>query len=177
MTSNPANPVSREYELRIVDELSTNYDFDGIVFDRMRYASLQSDFSELSRLKFEEYLGQKTNRWPGDVYTFDPTPGRGMILGPYYKQWLEWRARNIRTWLEDANKIVRTKRPNAKIGVYVGSWYNTYYTVGVNWWMTPNVAMRINWERFTYDDDVLVGANNNNKRYEDCLYIRWQIDF
>lgn len=130
---NPANPTSREYELRIVDELVSNYDLDGIVFDRMRYASLQSDFSELSRQKFEEYLGQKLNRFPGDIYAFDPAPGRPLIWGPYFKQWLEWRARNIRTWLQEATNLIHTKRPKAKVGVYVGSWYNTYYTVGVNW--------------------------------------------
>jgi hypothetical protein len=130
---NPANPTSREYELKIVEELASNYDFDGIVFDRMRYASLQSDFSELSRQKFEEYLGQKLDRFPADIYSFDPSPGRPLIWGPYFKMWLEWRARNIRTWLEEASKTVRARRPKAKIGVYVGSWYNTYYTVGVNW--------------------------------------------
>lgn len=147
---NPANPVSREYMLKIVDELVSQYDIDGIVFDRMRYASLQSDFSDLSREKFEEYLGQKLNRFPADIYSFDPTPGKGVIWGAYYKQWLEWRARNIRTWLEEAKKIVNAKRPKAKIGVYVGSWYNTYYTVGVNWgsdeyapgldWMSTNYS-------------------------------------
>jgi uncharacterized lipoprotein YddW (UPF0748 family) len=144
---NPANPAVREYELRIVDEIVSNYDVDGIVFDRMRFPSLQGDFSDLSRQQFEEFLGQKLNRFPADVYSFDPTPGRGIIWGPYFKQWLEWRARVIRTWLEDASKLVRTKRPGSRIGVYVGSWYPTYYTVGVNWgseefapgyeWMSP----------------------------------------
>jgi len=144
---NPANPVSREYLLRVVDEIATNYDIDGIVFDRMRYASLHSDFSEYSRQKFQDYLGQKLNRFPADVYSFDPTPGKPLVWGAYFKQWLEWRARNIRTWLEAANKIVREKRPAAKVGVYVGSWYTSYYTVGVNWgseefapgydWMSP----------------------------------------
>jgi len=144
---NPANPTSRDYLLKIVDELVSNYDFEGIVFDRMRYASLQSDFSELSRQKFEEFLGQKLNRFPADVYSFDASPGKGLVWGPYFRQWLEWRARTIRSWLEAASRIVRAKRPQAKIGVYVGSWYNTYYTVGVNWgaedffpgldWMSP----------------------------------------
>jgi uncharacterized lipoprotein YddW (UPF0748 family) len=141
---NPANPTSRDYELRIVDELVTNYDFDGIVFDRMRYAGLQSDFSELSRQKFEEYVGTKLNRWPGDVMAYDAAPGRPLIQGPYFKQWLEWRARNIRTWLQEASKIIHTKRPGAKIGVYVGSWYNTYYTVGVNW-ASEEYAPNLDW--------------------------------
>jgi len=144
---NPNNPAVRDYELRIVDEIAANYEIDGIVFDRMRYPSLQGDFSELTRQKFEEHLGQPLNRFPSDIYSFDPTPNRPIVWGPYFKQWLEFRAQTIRTWLEEANKIVRAKRPNAKIGVYVGSWYQSYYTVGVNWgsddfapgyeWMTP----------------------------------------
>jgi uncharacterized lipoprotein YddW (UPF0748 family) len=144
---NPADPGMREYELKIVDELCTNYDFDGIVFDRMRYASLQSDFSDFSRQEFEKYIGKRLERFPADIYTFEATPNRPLVWGPYFKQWLEWRAKNIRTWLEAANKIVRAKRPQAKIGVYVGSWYPSYYTVGVNWgseefnpgydWMSP----------------------------------------
>jgi uncharacterized lipoprotein YddW (UPF0748 family) len=144
---NPANPAVRAYELQIVDEIVSGYEIDGIVFDRMRFPSLQGDFGDLSRQQFEEFLGQKVNRFPADVYSFDPTPGRGIVWGPYFKQWLEWRARVIRSWLEDASKLVRTKRPGARIGVYVGSWYPTYYTVGVNWgseefapgyeWMSP----------------------------------------
>lgn len=153
---NPANPVSREYELRVVDEIVTNYDVDGIVFDRMRHASLQSDFSELSRQKFEEYLGQRLNRFPGDIYSFDPAPGRPLLWGPYFKQWLEWRARNIRTWLEQASNLVRTKRPNAKIGVYVGSWYNTYYTVGVNWG-SEEFAPGLEWMSPTYNKTGYAG--------------------
>lgn len=144
---NPANPAVRDYQLKIVDELVTGYDLDGIVFDRMRYPSIQGDFSELSRQKFEEFLGQKLNRYPADIYSFDPLPGRPLVWGPYFKQWLEWRAKNIRTWLEEAVKIVRSKRPVMKVGAYVGSWYSTYYTVGANWgsedyqpgydWMSP----------------------------------------
>lgn len=53
----------------------------------------------------------------------------------------------------------------------------TEYTIGVNWWMTPNVALRINWERLIYDVDVPTGTNGALQRYEDGLYIRWQIDF
>jgi uncharacterized lipoprotein YddW (UPF0748 family) len=145
--ANPALPAVRDYELKIVEEIASNYEIDGIVFDRMRYPSIHGDFSDFSRQKFEEFLGQKLNRFPDDIYAFDPTPNHEIIWGPYFRQWLEWRARTIRTWLEDAVKIVRQKRPAAKVGAYVGSWYTTYYSVGVNWgseefapsydWMSP----------------------------------------
>ncbi len=145
---NPADPTARDYLWKIVDEIAA-YPVDGIVFDRMRYASLHSDFSDLSRQKFEEYLGQRLNRWPQDIYSFDPTPGRGIAWGPYFKQWLEWRARNIRTWAEEACRRFREKRPGGKCAVYVGSWYPTYYTVGVNWG-SEEFAPGYDWMSFTY---------------------------
>ena len=53
----------------------------------------------------------------------------------------------------------------------------TEYTIGVNWWMAPNVVVRITYERLVYDLDVPVGKNGAFKRFEDEIYIRWQIDF
>ncbi len=144
---NPADPTWRESQWRVAEEIAGKYPVDGIVFDRMRYAGIQSDFGPLTRQKFEEHVGGRLNRFPGDVYSIDPTPNRPILPGAYYKQWLEWRARNIRTWLEDAARRVRARRPGTEIAAYVGSWYPTYYQVGVNWaseayrpefeWATP----------------------------------------
>jgi uncharacterized lipoprotein YddW (UPF0748 family) len=147
---NPANPEVRAYELSLVNEIVANYDVDGITFDRMRYASLATDFSDLSRRQFEAWLGKSLDRFPADVFQWDPSPARPPIPGRYYREWLEWRARNIRDWLREATAIVRYRRPNARCGAYVGSWYRGYYGVGVNWgaedyapaplydWMTPS---------------------------------------
>lgn len=157
---NPANPESRAYMIRIVEELCDNYPLDGIVFDRMRYSSLRTDFSPLSREKFEAWLGKKVENFPTDIYTYDPIPGRPIIPGPYYKDWLEWRARNINDWLAEARQAVQRKKPGLGLGVYVGSWYPSYYSVGVNWgsddyfagydWMKPSYpstgyAGKLNW--------------------------------
>lgn len=154
--ANPSHPEVRAHELKIVDEIATNYDIDGIVFDRMRYPSLYADFSPLSRQQFEAYLGKKLEHFPGDIYTHDPVPRGTVIQGPYFKQWLEWRAETIRTWLEQASQIIRTKRPNAKIGVYVGSWYGTYYTVGVNW-ACPDFAPGYSWMSDRYGQTAYAG--------------------
>src|SRR5262249_40220274 len=43
------------------------------------------------------------------------------------------RAQTLKDWLREATAIVRFRRPNARCGVYVGSWYSTYFGVGVNW--------------------------------------------
>ena len=157
---NPANPESRAYMLKVVAELANNYALDGLVFDRMRYSSLRTDFSPLSRQLFEAWLGKPVERFPQDIYAYDPTPGRPLIQGPYYKQWLEWRAKTIHDWLEEARQTAVRARPGMGLGVYVGSWYPRYFGVGVNWasddypvtydWMTPaysatGYARKLNW--------------------------------
>jgi uncharacterized lipoprotein YddW (UPF0748 family) len=138
--TNPSNPDVRAYELSIVNEVASNYDVDGITFDRMRYSGISTDFSPLSRRQFEAWLGKKMDRWPEDIYQIDPLPGRGITRGPYFKEWLAWRSRTIKGWLQEAVSLVRLRRPTAKVGVYVGSWYSTYFSVGVNWgsdWHRP----------------------------------------
>jgi len=143
---NPIGPA-REHELRIIEEIASGYDIDGIVFDRMRYPNLYADFSPLSRQAFEEWLGRGTIRWPEDIFTISDVPWLAPIPGRYYKEWLEWRARQIRSFAEEAIGLIRSVKPAVKVGAYVGSWYESYYEVGVNWgsrdfhvgypWMTP----------------------------------------
>lgn len=130
---NPADPRVRDYEMRIVDEVASNYEIDGIVFDRMRYPGIRGDFSRESRRQFEAFIHTPVAAWPEDVYQIDPQPGRPLIRGPHYKAWLEWRATVIRSWLQQARELVNSRRPGIKAGVYVGSWYPSYFTVGVNW--------------------------------------------
>ena len=51
---NPANPEVQEYELAILKEFAGKYpDVDGIVFDRVRFDNITSDFSPLSKELFE----------------------------------------------------------------------------------------------------------------------------
>lgn len=148
MFVNPAIPEVRQRALDIVEELASEYAIDGIVFDRMRFASLRTDFSEFSRREFEKWLGQELERFPEDVLTWPANPSDPLIEGKYYREWLFWRAKLIRDWLAEARTVATKARRGIKLGVYVGSWYDTYYGVGVNWgasdyhpeypWMTKN---------------------------------------
>jgi uncharacterized lipoprotein YddW (UPF0748 family) len=157
---NPSHPEAQEYLIRLIAELADRYALDGLVLDRMRYSSLRTDFSPLSREQFEAHVGKKLDAFPQDIFTYDPVPGRPIIPGPYFREWLEWRARVITDFLERARREARRVRPGLGLGVYVGSWYETYYHVGVNWgaddfrpgydWMTPTYsstgyASRLNW--------------------------------
>ena len=53
----------------------------------------------------------------------------------------------------------------------------TEYTIGINWWMAPNVVVGIDCERLVYDLRIPTGRTGAFKRYEDEIYLRCQIDF
>ena len=57
---NPADDKVVNYLLGILEDLAS-YDLKGIILDRCRYDDneLMSDFSEVSREKFEEFIGEK----------------------------------------------------------------------------------------------------------------------
>ncbi|MCK9311295.1 MAG: family 10 glycosylhydrolase, partial [Bacteroidales bacterium] len=56
---NPANDDVQTYICNILKDLA-KYDIDGIILDRGRFGGIQSDFSETTRQKFQNYLGGVT---------------------------------------------------------------------------------------------------------------------
>lgn len=130
-------------------ELATNYDLDGLVLDRCRYSNIYNDFSNLSRAAFERYIGRPVNRWPEDIFRFPATPGGERIRGPLFKPWLEFRANVIRDLVADIARTVRAVKPRLPLGTYVGSWYPSYYEVGVNWG-SDKTGLRYPWETGDY---------------------------
>ena len=130
---NPLNPKARSHALGVIREICTGYAVDGIVLDRMRYPNIYTDFSDLTRKAFEAFVGHSVGAWPEDVFRIDPVPGREIIRGSLFKSWLKFRAKVIRDFLSEARTIVKSRRRDIKLGIYVGSWYPLYYDVGVNW--------------------------------------------
>lgn len=131
---NPIHPDVKAYELAIIRELAQNYDIDGITLDRARYSSIYADFSSLSRLQFEAYIGQPVANWPYDIFTvrFEGS-SKQIVPGPLYKKWIEWRAKNIYDFFAEAKATLQEVKPDALFTSYVGSWYPVYYNEGVNW--------------------------------------------
>jgi len=143
---NPVHPEVRAYALGIVTEIIANYDVDGIVLDRMRYPNLYTDFSDLSRAAFESHLksaGQghlvPALNWPADVIQRSPD-SPDPIRGPLFKDWLKFRAQVMHDFLAEARGTVKSTRPDAQLGIYVGSWYPAYFDVGVNWGSPTNTS-------------------------------------
>jgi hypothetical protein len=135
---NPANKDVQDRMLAIIQEVLSKYGVDGILFDdRLRYAGMNADFSDLSRSMFERYVGQKLN-WPDDVFQVTYSLGlrRGLKPGKFYDAWMLWRALQMRNWVARVRSTVKSLRPSALFGIYGGSWYGEYPVFGSNYGST-----------------------------------------
>ncbi len=128
---NPANDEVQEYLLTLLGELA-QYSVDGIFLDRGRFDDMRSDFSQVTRTKFEQYIGKTIENFPDDILL----PGTSALPAsqpPYLKKWLEFRAKIIHDFIVKARDKVKSVNNDITFGLYVGGWYSTYYTYGVNW--------------------------------------------
>ena len=163
---NPANDEVVEYLVNLLAELA-EYDLTGIILDRCRYDDndLLSDFSEVSREKFEEYIGGPVTTWP---INFTKNSWGGLTnVTTLHAQWLAFRAKNIHDFIEKASAKVHSVNPDIRFGAYVGGWYSTYFNSGVNW-ASPNYNAKNSYSwatedysRFGYADHcdiMIIGA-------------------
>lgn len=133
---NPINPEYQDYIISVMKEILTKYPkVDGIILDRVRYDGITADFSDLSRREFEKYIGKRVAKFPDDILSLKKTGDNGrfeVIPGKYYKQWIEWRTKNITDFMGRARNEVKATKPDAIFSTYTGAWYPSYYEVGVN---------------------------------------------
>ncbi|MGP0583521.1 S-layer homology domain-containing protein [Paenibacillus timonensis] len=134
---NPANDEVREYQLKTFEEIIKNYDVDGVVHDRGRYDNEGADFSEETRVKFEQFLlqrGKTLNHWPNDIFYYE---NNARVDGPLIQDWWEFRSGIIQSFFGEVKALVDSYEAETgrsiKVSSYVGSWYETYYLNGVNW--------------------------------------------
>jgi uncharacterized lipoprotein YddW (UPF0748 family) len=169
---NPANDQVQDYIIGLLKDLA-KYNLDGIIIDRGRYDGIGSDFSNISRQKFQTFLGSTVTNYPSDILPPGATMTTisAMTTYPmYFKQWLEFRVKTIYDFMNKAKAAVKSVNQNVKFGVYVGGWYSTYYEVGVNWAsQNYNVAQKnptwkwasANYQQYGFAglmDEMLIGA-------------------
>ena len=131
---NPVNEDVQEYICCMLEDLASYKDLDGIILDRGRFNGLNSDFSDYTKKKFEDYLGYSISKFPADVMTAGITVGNlPETLPTYFKKWLEFRAKVIHDLMEKASGRIKARNNAVQFGAYVGGWYSTYYDIGVNW--------------------------------------------
>lgn len=128
---NPALPQVQEYALNLIMELVNKYDIDGFSLDYCRYPDAESDFSDFSRLAFEEYLGAKVTDWPGDVISYDESGN--MIEGPLSAQWWAWRAGVISDFVKRASEAIHAAKPHVDVEYWAATWIHALNRSGQNW--------------------------------------------
>lgn len=139
--ANPAHPEVPLYELAVILEVVSRYDVDGIVLDRIRFPDGSADFSDLSRVRFEAWLGHPVEGWPHDILAPN---GSQLVQGPLFPQWIAWRATVIQQFVRAAERVVHGEKPDVAFSAYVGGWYPTYWQEGVNW-AAPSRAPPLPW--------------------------------
>lgn len=131
---NPVLEEVQDYEISIIQELLENYAVDGIVLDRARFVGLSSDFSDATRIKFEEFAGKKVVNWPEDIFRYvSLESGLQVEYGPDFGKWITFRAQIIKTFIDKVRNVVDCAKHKVKFIDYTGSWYPLYYLVGANW--------------------------------------------
>lgn len=132
------NPINKEYQthiLNVLKELVAKYpELDGLMLDRVRYDGISADFSDLSKTTFEQYIGQKLDNFPQDIFEWKKAADGKYIRenGKHFLKWIEWRTKNITDFMGIMRDEVKKNNPDISFGTYTGAWYPSYYEVGVN---------------------------------------------
>jgi len=75
----------------------------------------------------------RTKNIKSDKSTLSSLKKGETIKGKYYKEWIEWRAKNIKDFMIKICETVKSSNKKIILGDYVGGWYPEYWEVGVNW--------------------------------------------
>ncbi|MFA6870855.1 MAG: alpha amylase family protein [Bacteroidaceae bacterium] len=149
---NPVNDKVQNFLCLMLKDLA-KYDLDGIILDRGRFLSLQSDFSTETRTKFQTYIGNVTlTNYPADILAPN-SKSLPKTFPTYLSKWLEFRVKTIHDFMQKARDAVKGVNTSIKFGVYVGGWYSSYYDSGVNWASKKyKTAIYYNWASNNYKD-------------------------
>lgn len=155
---NPAYSQVYDYESSLIKEVVKNYDIDGIILDYCRYYELSADFSDYSLNQFQAWAKLPNTPTPSDIVkawernTSNDNIATGVkIAGTYAREWIEWRASNIKNFVHKMRLDVKGIKKNIVFGTYCGAWYDSYYTVGVNWASNNyDVSKDYSWATPTY---------------------------
>lgn len=131
---NPIIPEYQDYIIDVMKDMVNHYpEVDGLILDRGRYDGISADFSDLSREKFEEFIGHKVENFPADILTITRVNGKDSIAhGPLFNDWIYWRSKNIHDFFARSREELKAQYPDLIFSTYSGAWYPSYYEVGVN---------------------------------------------
>ncbi len=130
---NPSSDAVHDYVMRMVGELASKYDLDGIALDYCRYPDVYSDFSDTSRKAFEEYSGSVVENFPEDIMTFSGSERDTYVPGPSFKEWVKWRASVIQGYVKDCRETIKAIKPSIRLECWTEGWWWDCWAKGQNW--------------------------------------------
>ncbi len=107
----PANPEVRNYLLNLFEEITTNYDVDGIQLDYIRYPFQDGHtkqifgYTDLSRRLFEQKTGTD--------------PIKLSSSSPLWSQWTNFRIQQVDSFVAEVSTRLKQKRPDLIISAAV----------------------------------------------------------
>lgn len=155
---NPHLQEVQNYEISVLREFLQEYQVSGVIFERLRFYGLESDFSETTRQQFEQWLprGERLTWWPRDVYEWQYQNNQWVrVPGRFFQPWITFRAQTMKSFANRLTEAVRQVRPGLEVINYVGAWYPTYYEYGVNW-SSPDYVVNEDWAGPDYPETSLL---------------------
>ncbi len=154
---NPIYSEVQNYEIAVVQEFLKKYRVDGVIFDRVRFNGIESDFSDFTKQRFQAFVGfdREISWWPQDIYELQLQNEEWvMVPGKFFKEWVEFRSKSIYAFYNKLVSKVKDLDPTLLIGSFVGAWYPTYYEYGVNW-ATKNYYPEYDWATRDYHNTAV----------------------
>lgn len=125
---NPGNPATKEYLMRLTQEIVSRYDIDGIHFDYLRYPENEKNFPDTK--EFKRYgKGKDIDQWRRNNLT--------EIVRYIYKG-----IKSLKPWVKFSTSPVGRYRDTAR---YRSGVWNAYYGVyqDVRLWLTEGIQDQI----------------------------------
>jgi uncharacterized lipoprotein YddW (UPF0748 family) len=136
----PANPAVRSHLLRLIEEIVTKYDVDGIHLDYIRYNNSRACYCEYCREAYKNETGREPPLNSSD---------------PDWDNWTTWRIRQVTSFVQEAHSLIKSLKPNVKLSAYVlSNISDAVHEVFQNW---------TDWIQKGFVDYLVPGAYTNNK--------------
>jgi uncharacterized lipoprotein YddW (UPF0748 family) len=136
----PANPRVRQYLLKLLDEIATRYDVDGIQLDYIRYPFQDGHTKQTFGYgKSSRYLFKQ-------IYGVDPI--KLTRSSPLWNQWLGFRTKQIDSFVAEVSTNLKQKRPDLMVSAAV-------FPMPRNQRLS---TLQQNWEEWIYSEwvDIMV---------------------
>jgi uncharacterized lipoprotein YddW (UPF0748 family) len=104
---NPLNPVARDYQRSLIEEIARGWDVDGIVLDWVRFDDYNMDLGDETRATFKAFAG------------FDPVGIDFSRDSPRRAQWNAWRAAQIANHVKRVRAALDGIKPGLELGAYI----------------------------------------------------------